>query len=433
MDATGGGTLAGIGTVISGIENVQLTTGTYGDVVNLLAITGNHSISTGDGNDNVKLGAGVSYADGGSGSDVLTVDMSTSTSSIASDTNYYYHYALSDTEGLNSINTNYFDTYNITTGSGDDKIVGWGGNDTLNGGAGKDLLTGNAGNDILTGGAGNDVFNFAYSGNGLDTIKDATAGDIIRINSVTLTGGVSAGNGANVGIGQVQLTVNNTTSISTLYIGTDGTPGTDVAIRLEGIYNTNSFSLSGTDITLINSSTSAGSTGNDTLLGSSGNDTLSGGVGDDLLSGDDGDDSLLGEVGIDTLDGGQGNDSLDGGDGNDVLIGGLGSDTLQGGLGADSFQYTDILESSPGIAYRDVISDFNSVEGDKIDLSLIDANAVLAGDQAFKFVGTSFTGSAGEVIYNDGVVSVDINADGLIDMEIQLIGTPLITATDFIL
>ena len=40
-------------------------------------------------------------------------------------------------------------------------------------------------------------------------------------------------------------------------------------------------------------------------------------------------------------------------------------------------------------ATRDSVMDFDSAEGDKVDVSTIDANAVLAGNQAFTFIGTA--------------------------------------------
>jgi Ca2+-binding RTX toxin-like protein len=87
-------------------------------------------------------------------------------------------------------------------------------------------------------------------------------------------------------------------------------------------------------------------------------------------------------AGEDRMDGGGGNDVLDGGGGDDTLVGGLGADTLLGGAGKDTFQFSSVNESPFGIGY-DTISDFNPVEGDKIDLSGIDADTGIPGDQAF--------------------------------------------------
>ena len=120
--------------------------------------------------------------------------------------------------------------------------------------------------------------------------------------------------------------------------------------------------------------------GNDTVLGGTGNDTLDGGMGNDILRGEADNDSLLGWDGNDTLEGGLGNDILRGEVGADILVGGgfqLNSneqDTLTGGSGADVF----VLGDSIGAYYEDsfgfgaasyaTITDFNALEGDKIQV-----------------------------------------------------------------
>ncbi|MGH1404766.1 MAG: DUF5801 repeats-in-toxin domain-containing protein [Alphaproteobacteria bacterium] len=69
--------------------------------------------------------------------------------------------------------------------------------------------------------------------------------------------------------------------------------------------------------------------------------------------------------GDDIINGGAGNDIIFGQEGNDVISGGLGSDILYGGSGADIFLYEAITEGG------DTIADFDSVEGDQLDLSLL--------------------------------------------------------------
>ncbi|PMP02577.1 hypothetical protein BCS95_10500 [Vibrio breoganii] len=66
------------------------------------------------------------------------------------------------------------------------------------------------------------------------------------------------------------------------------------------------------------------------------------------------------------LTGTSGDDELIGGDGADTLIGGLGSDILTGGLGGDLFVWTDVDDGA-----QDVITDFNLIEGDSIDLTSV--------------------------------------------------------------
>tara|TARA_X000001036_G_scaffold201534_1_gene189264 strand:+ start:579 stop:6959 length:6381 start_codon:yes stop_codon:yes gene_type:complete len=75
----------------------------------------------------------------------------------------------------------------------------------------------------------------------------------------------------------------------------------------------------------------------------------------DNITGDGNNNSLFGE---------QGNDILNGGGGNDRIRGREGDDTLTGGSGADDF----IFETE-GLTSVDTITDFNSVEGDTIEIS----------------------------------------------------------------
>jgi Ca2+-binding RTX toxin-like protein len=134
------------------------------------------------------------------------------------------------------------------------------------------------------------------------------------------------------------------------------------------------------------------------------------------------------------ITGGVSTDILNGAAGNDVLIGGLGTDTLTGGLGNDIFKFNAILESQRGNKH-DIITDFTT--GDKIDLSLIDANSsTSAVNDAFSYIGAgAFTKVAGQLRY-DAVthnLTGDINGDGGADFEINLVGVTTLTAADFVL
>ena len=123
-----------------------------------------------------------------------------------------------------------------------------------------------------------------------------------------------------------------------------------------------------------------------------------------------------------------------------VITGGGGGDTLTGGGGADLFRFTATSDSAPGAADR--IIDFHGVkgkgaQGDKIDLSAIDANAIAAGDQAFKLV-NKFSGQAGQAYTSidkqTGATSVYLDTDGdrSADMVIELVGQVKLTSGDFI-
>ena len=131
----------------------------------------------------------------------------------------------------------------------------------------------------------------------------------------------------------------------------------------------------------------------------------------------------------DYLVGNQVSNKLYGNGGDDVLNGLGGDDFLTGGAGADQFRFT----ANSG---NDKIMDFVSGT-DKIHLTEIDANAGVAGNQNFTFVGASaFSGAAGELrTYaqaGDNYLAGDVNGDGVADFTINL-GTGSVVSTDLFL
>lgn len=160
-----------------------------------------------------------------------------------------------------------------------------------------------------------------------------------------------------------------------------------------------------------------------------------GGTGNDVKSGGGGADSLSGAGGHDWLSGLAGADSLSGGGGNDTLLGGAGVDTLNGGTGADRFVFSSPSESLP--TGRDVVLDFSHAEGDKIDLSGIDANSQVAGDQAFTVIPGLYTHHAGELmVANEAdhyIVKGDLNGDGYSEFMINVFSPTKPAVGDFIL
>ena len=122
------------------------------------------------------------------------------------------------------------------------------------------------------------------------------------------------------------------------------------------------------------------------------------------------------------LVGNAGKNLLSGVNGDDVLIGAGGADTLTGGKGADIFRFLALDDTGVGVASRDVITDFNSSQGDHIDLSQLDANLLLDGNQAFTYIGGAAFSAAGQLRFVSGVLSGDVNGDNVADFEIALTG-----------
>ncbi|WP_244484082.1 MULTISPECIES: M10 family metallopeptidase C-terminal domain-containing protein [unclassified Rhizobium] len=127
----------------------------------------------------------------------------------------------------------------------------------------------------------------------------------------------------------------------------------------------------------------------------------------------------------DVLTGGTQSEILLGYAGNDKITGGRGADVLTGGDGGDRFIYKSVSESTATDIGRDTILDFSGRAGDRIDLSMIDANTLKEGNQAFSFIGKSlFHGKAGEVRYekraSDTYIYADVNGDKKADFSIHL-------------
>lgn len=183
--------------------------------------------------------------------------------------------------------------------------------------------------------------------------------------------------------------------------------------------------------------------GDDMAYGAGGADVINLGPGNDTAQGGEGADKIYGGTGDDVLRGDAGNDKLYGGTGSDRLFGGLGNDLLQdgelvwGGGNTDTFQYSDAwARTSAGSR----IVDFT---GDRIDLSLIDANVNASGNSAFTFVGSNaFSGRAGELRYENVVfdgqpaavqITGDTDGNRVPDFTIFVEGFVAMERTDFVL
>jgi len=275
--------------------------------------------------------------------------------------------------------------------SGDDLIFGLNGDDYVVAGAGADVIELNAGNDFVDAGAGRDV---VWAGEGNDVVLGGDDDDALY-----------------------------------------------------------------------------GEAGDDHIIAGSGNDLVDGGLGDDQLFGGAGNDLFLFRIndGNDYVDAGEGIDTLDLGSlttattvdlGNGVNGRGYvsgsqsGTDTLYGvenvttGSGADRIIASNAVNVMDGGSGNDVFV-FNSAQaadgdtilnfeaGDKIDLSGIDANAGISGNQAFTLVnGTPTAGQIGisHEVREDGeftVITGNTDADGEPEFRISITGNHNLTAGDF--
>ena len=359
--------------------------------------------NVGEGTDSVQVARGTSYILPSNIENISVQGFHGSTTGAA---------ALSG-NGLNNVINGHANVETIFGLGGNDRIAAKGGDDTVWGGSGNDYLDGNDGNDVLfgedgndtlqgragsdamTGGAGDDVY---YVDTYLDQVIEAADGgtDLIRTSwSIVLPDNVE--NGILSGTANLNLS------------------GNGIANELTGNSGDNElYGWAGDDIV-------RGGGGQDHMIGAEGNDILQGGAGDDSIAG--GGDS-------DLLNGGDGDDNLFGEDGDDVLVGGLGADDLVGGEGLDRFVYSSVAESPAGAP--DHILFFSSVAGiDTLDLSAIDANTNVAGDQAFTIRhGGVPTGAAGDLWWTQDAVTKaltwygDVNGDGIADLQIVIQTSP---------
>jgi len=367
----------------------------------------------GSGNEFVSIGLG-DYADGGDGTDYLSISFRAASAGVTLDTasvlgggtHSFMGTTISNFEAMETLwGSNFSDTLTVretadlpivypglrltvyagdgndfvTVGSGEAELHGEGGNDVLNGGTGNDLLEGGAGRDELHGGDGND--NIVISnvtdlvagevmdgGAGTDTLSINTGGGALDFTTSTITGfeivgGVSFD--ASLRFNVAQLAGITRFSIVDIHLADSGSlTMAGVTLDRTNIY----LSAAGNTLDLRGVVNAVGGivngdAGNDTVFGFiNTSNTVQGGGGDDQLHGGDSYDFIGGGSGNDRLYGGGGNDSLDGGAGDDVIDGGTGTDRLYGGTGNDVFyvdQQGDVVFENAGEGTDTVVSTSN--------------------------------------------------------------------------
>jgi serralysin len=304
--------------------------------------------------------------------------------------------------------------------SGDYTIITFGANDIVDAsaraaygfhtvvlGAGDDYFIGNLAPDHVFDGSGNDKY---LLGRGDDMIHVGNGNDY-----------------ANGGEG------NDTVDFR--YVSFDGNPGFDNSVPPD---------LNAVGVTLDLAKKVAqnlGAFGMDRLINF---ENAFGGDGADHFFGTSGANIMLGLDGNDVLAGRGGNDQLISGDGRDMIIGGRGADGIaltEVSAARDVVKYQTIADSGVTNATMDTIYYFDAngtTTSDKIDLSMIDANASITGNQSFIFQGTgAFISAAGEirleVVGGDTLVHVDMDGTSQDEMSFWVAGVTGLRATDFIL
>ena len=438
------------------IENVTLTG------VGAINATGNNGTNVLTGNsaanvlygltgaDTINGGAGADSMYGGGGADVYYVDNIGDYISEANVTGVdlvYTKVSLSLVANLENAVLQGSAGFNLTGNTSNNSLIGNSGDNTLVGNDGNDVLKGMTGADTMIGGLGDDTYFVNQAGDsvievdgqGTDTVNSDVTFDLgTALENLTLTGTDLADGTGNESVNI--MTGNYNKNVLTSFGGNDILDGKEGADTMIGGAGNDTYYVQSTGDVITEDANAGSDTVVSTLttytLGSDLENLTLGGTYNIAGTGNELGNIMTGNKGNNSLFGGAGFDHIDGGAGNDKLYGGAGLDNLTGGAGFDKFMYLDASDSGLSDGSNDWIFDF--AQGDKIDVSALDANADIDLDQAFKLDGdASF--SQGEIsVTQDGAdvwLAFNMNSDSAVEMTIRLKNALVadITSIDFVL
>ncbi|MEH2041854.1 calcium-binding protein, partial [Nostoc sp.] len=348
--------------------------------------------------------------------------------------------------------TNIGGTPKLTGTPGADTLLGTIGNNIIDGKAGNDTLTGNGDLDkfVIRPGDGNDIIT-DFDGVGKskkpspDGIVNPVTIVIPQVDTLNFTGsGLTAKN--------LQLTQN----ANNLEVTFEDTSNTKVILQNFQLENLENLPASGSEPALgnilfdnqtniVDSFDVFDANSTQTNLFNKNTVTFLNDLNNNITGFDNSDDVINGQGGDDIIDGKSGNDYLRGGAGNDTLIGSAGNNTLVGGAGADIFLYNTNAAFNGSVIGVDIISDFNSLEGDKIVLDKTSFNTITSAagigfSNTSDFEITSFAGTSmakivydavsGQLFYNQNGSAAGFGSGGLFA---TLTNAPTLAASDFVL
>ena len=342
------------------------------------------SVEAGDGNDevlasgvldSVSVGAGRDYVeasmiqgdtvDGGDGSDTLRTDVESDV--IVSNEALTFPAGavpltsvetvwIDATDGPETIDAHlYTGSLIVSSGGGDDRVIGGSGQNDVNSGAGDDEVTGGPASDFISAGDGDDTISGGTGGNqlkageGNDVVDGGPDGDSI----VTGDGNdVARGHGGGdlfasapgrdqlmggAGNDNFSLFTPESVGSGTSFVGGSGKD----SLKAQNLGRRTTLSdstiesvigdaqIRSIELTLLYASESEtrplridahGFSGEVGIVGGYNDDLIIGGLGNDDLFGYQGDDTILGGPGNDRLDGDEGSDRCDGGPDRDRLV-----------------------------------------------------------------------------------------------------------------